>query len=213
MIETPDFPAVDVVALGAIRSRAKRTGMMFVDMAGLTCDPLGRKSLVSMAFLARYRRVLACQREARQFMIKEHLALPAIDIVTTAAIGPKPRFMGVIVGMASHAGTGRQLHMRRFFVTCLAQHRLVCALQREAGHRVMIELGNLPVFAVVAFGALGAVAAFMRIVLFVTANAGHRRILDRVIRAVATSASGGHMRADKLESRILIMIEIDRFPR
>lgn len=38
MVEIPDFPAVDVVALGAIRSRAERPGMMFVDMAGLASD-------------------------------------------------------------------------------------------------------------------------------------------------------------------------------
>lgn len=38
MIEIPDFPPIDVVALRAIRSRAERSGMMFVDMAGLAGD-------------------------------------------------------------------------------------------------------------------------------------------------------------------------------
>lgn len=77
----------------------------------------------------------------------------------------------------------------------------------------MIELGNLPVFTIVAFGAVGAIAALVLVIFFMTANAGHRRILDRIVRAVATGASGSHMRTDQLEPSILIVIEVDRFPR
>lgn len=156
--------------------------------------------------------MLARQREAGQFMVEKHLFFPAIDIVATAAIGPEPRFMCIIISMAANTCRRRQFHMRRFFVTRFAQHWFVRTLQRETGHRVMVELGDLPVLAVVAFGAFGAVATFMLVVLLVTADAGHRRIFDRIIRAVAARAGGCHMCADQLEPGILIVIEIDRFP-
>lgn len=102
--------------------------------------------------------------------------------------------------------------MRRLFVTRLAQDRLMGAFQWEARHRVMIELGNLPVFAVMAFGAVGAIAAFVTVIFLVAADAGHRRCFDRIVDAVALRAGSCHMRAQELEACVLVVIEIDRFP-
>lgn len=76
----------------------------------------------------------------------------------------------------------------------------------------MIELGNFPVFAVVAFGAVGAIAAFVRVILLVAANASHWRYFDRVVDTVTASASGRHMRTHQFEAGVLVVIEIDRFP-
>jgi hypothetical protein len=146
-------------------------------------------------------------------MVKQHFVLPAIDIVAATAIGPQPRFMGIIIDMAADALAWRQFHMGWFLVTCLAQYRLMCAFEREAGHRIVIELSDLPVLAVVTFGAIGAVSAFMRIFLLVAADACHRWFLDGIVRAVAACTSRSGMRPDQFESGILIVIEIDRFPR
>lgn len=84
--------------------------------------------------------------------------------------------------------------------------------QGKACHGVMIKLGNLPVFAVVTFGAVCAVATFVGIVFLVAANTGHRRRFDCVVNTVASNTGGGDMRTDQLETGILVMVEIHRLP-
>lgn len=77
----------------------------------------------------------------------------------------------------------------------------------------MIELSDLPVFAVMAFGAVGAIAAFVTVIFLVAADAGHWRCFDRVFDPVASGTSGRYMRTHELEACVLVVIEIDRFPR
>lgn len=156
--------------------------------------------------------VLARQRKPGQIMIEKNFVLPAVDIVAATAIGSQSRLMRIIIGMAANTSGWRQFNMRRLFVTRFAQHRFMRAFQREARHRVMIELGNLPVFAVMAFGAVGAIAAFVTVIFLVAADAGHWRCFDRVIDPVASGTSGRYMRTHELEACVLVVIEIDRFP-
>jgi hypothetical protein len=156
--------------------------------------------------------VFAGERETGELMVKEHLALPAINIVAIAAIGPQPLIMGIIAGVTAYTLGWRQFHMRRFLVTCLAQDWLVCPLQWEASHRVVVEFGYFPVFAIMAFSAVRPIAAFVGIVFLVATDAGHRWLFESIVGAVTPGTCCGRMRADQFESRILIVIEIDRFP-
>lgn len=165
-----------------------------------------------MAFLARHQSVFAGERKPRQLMVKQNFFLPAIDVMTAPTIGPEPRFMRIIVDMASDAFAWRQFHMGWFLVTCLAQYWLMRAFKREAGHRIVVELSDFPVFAVVALGAIGAVPAFMLIFFLVAADACHRGLLDGIIRTMASGTGRSGMRPDQLEFSILIVVEIDRSP-
>lgn len=165
-----------------------------------------------MTLHARNCGMLARQREARQFMVEQHLVLPAVDVVTTTAIRSQPGFVGIIIGMAARTFGWRQFHMGGLFVARFTQDGFMCSLERKACHRIVVERSDLPVFAIVAFRTIRAVATFVRIVLFVAADASHRRRFDSVVNAVASRAGGRHMRSHQFEPRILIVVEVDRLP-
>jgi hypothetical protein len=76
--------------------------------------------------------------------------------------------------------------MRRFFVARFTQNSFMRAFQRKTRHRVMVKGSNLPVFAIMAFCAIGSVPAFMAIIFFMATDAGHWGFLDRAIGAVAS---------------------------
>ena len=70
MVETPDLPAIDRIALPALRRRAERARMMIIGMTGLARDPFCCKAFVFVALRAGKGRVLAEQWEAGQGMIE-----------------------------------------------------------------------------------------------------------------------------------------------
>ncbi len=86
------------------------------------------------------------------------------------------------------------------------------ALQREIGHLVMIELGILPILVVVAFFAVGAVAAFMAVVFCVAAYARHWRFLDTSVGSMAACTGCGGMCAEQRKTCFLGMIEFYILP-
>lgn len=185
MIEIPDLPAVDRMAAGASRGRPERPRMMIVRVAGFACHALGRKTLVFMTSSAGKRHMLAQEREAGQRVIEGHLFLPADRIVATRAIGSEPALVNIVIGMAAYAGYRKLHNARRLFVAGGADKRLVRAAKRKPCHRVVIEAVLLPVAAIVAARAIGAVAALVDIVLHMAGNAGPRRFPDCVADAVA----------------------------
>lgn len=75
--------------------------------------------------------------------------------------------------------------MCRFLVARLAQNRLVCSFQREARHCVMIESGNLPILAVMAFRTFRAIAPLVFVILLMATNTRHGWGLDGIIYAMA----------------------------
>lgn len=97
MIETPNLPATDSMAARATGRCAKRSGMVFVRVAGFAGHALGGKALVFMASSARQRGMFAQEREAGERMIERHVFLPADCIVATCAVGSELAFVNIIV--------------------------------------------------------------------------------------------------------------------
>lgn len=141
-------------------------------MAGFTGYTLGGETLVRMALGACDGRMFAQQREAGQGMIEGDLFLPADRIVATLARCAELAFVDIVIRVAARTAYRQFDDAWRLLVTCAAGKRLVRAAQGKTGHRVVIEACLLPVAAVVAARALGAIAAFVDIILDVAGHTG-----------------------------------------
>ena len=185
---------------------------MVVGMAGFARYSLGSKALVCMAGGTGKWRMLAEQGEAGQRVIEGHIFLPADCIVTACAVGSKLAFVGIVVSVAANAGY-RKLHdARRLLVTSGAGKRLVRAAKRKTCHRIVIETVLLPIAAIVATRAIGAVAALVHIILHVAGDTSARRLPDRIASAMARRATRSGVFPDKGKARIRVMIERGCFP-
>ena len=82
--------------------------------------------------------------------------------------------------MTRHTYHGRRVVVRRTLVAGQTTRLAMRAQQGKAGFAV-IEVGTLPGLVVVAFSAIGAEAAFMRIIAPVTAHAVLGRLLEVLV--------------------------------
>ncbi|MFM2100254.1 MAG: hypothetical protein RLZZ366_1793 [Pseudomonadota bacterium] len=104
-------------------------------------------------------------------MIKQTMVFPFDAIVAFSAFRAEMARMFIIILVTAHTGHRWQFDMGRLEMARFAFHRLVSAGEGKARHRVMIEAGDLPILAIVAFSAFFAVVALMRIILLMAAKA------------------------------------------
>lgn len=171
MIKFPDFPTRYGMAFGTCGRDTERAEVMIINMTRLAGDALGGKCLIHVAFFTFDRRMLAQQREARQLMIEQAMVFPFDTIVTIGAFRAEIARMFIIILVTAHTSDRWQFDVGRLEVTCFAFHRLVSAGEGKARHRIMIEAGDLPILAIVAFAAFLAIVALMRIVFLMAAKA------------------------------------------
>jgi hypothetical protein len=148
---------VHVVSAMAIQAigRQLQVRRIFGGVASLTGDPL----------------MSACQRIFGLRHVVEAPARPTVRIVTRRTIRSETPLVAVLVAFLT--GHRRVLKGRRL-MTFLARHASMQPDQRES-HKVMIEAGFLPpIDLVVALLAPGTEGVLVRIVLFVTRDAGRR---------------------------------------
>lgn len=127
--------------------------------------------------------------------------------MAACAIGSELALVNIVVRVTADASDGKFHDARRLFVTGAAHERLMSPAQREPCHRVVVEAGLLPVAAIVAPRAVGAIAALVNIVLHMTGCAGAGRPFDCVPGTVTRCASRAGMSSKQWESGIRVMIE------
>lgn len=107
----------------------------------------------------------------------------------------------------------RKLHdARRLLVAGIAGKGLMSAVQREPGHRVVVEAVLLPVAAIMAVRAIGAVAALVDVILHMAGEARPRRLPDGIADAVAGGAARCSMLPDQGKAGVGVVIEGRRLP-
>lgn len=140
-------------------------------------------------------------------MIERNPFFPADCIVAAGTVGSELTLVNIVVCMAACA-SHRKLHdAGRLFMTGVADQWLVRTAQREPSHRVVVKAALLPVAAIVAANAIGAVVALVDIVLHMTGDASTRRLSDRVADAVAGGAASRSMLADQRKTGVGVVIE------
>ena len=78
----------------------------------------------------------------------------------------------VVIRMTAQAGDGQFDDAGWLLVAGSTGQGLVCAAQGKTGHYIVVEAALLPVAAIVAARALGAIAAFVDIILDVAGHTG-----------------------------------------
>lgn len=157
-------------------------------------------------------RMLPCQREARELVVKQDPLFPTVHIVAAAAISAQMPAMRIVVSMAANAGGRRHGYVSGLLVTCLALDSLVGTCEWESRHAVVIEAGDLPVTTVVAFCTICPISALVTVILLVTAIAAAWWLFDAVARPMASRASSCRMAAQQRKACVLVVIEGDCLP-
>jgi len=186
---------------------------MLVHVATCASDALGREAHVRVAILAFQRRVLSQQREARQFVIEAHIALPVAALVATATLRAELARMHVIL-LVTRSAFGRELELiGRARMAGFAFCQRVLSGEGKAGQRVMVEIDLLPAAFGVAAPAVLPATAFVRVLRLMAAETGCRRLhkLGRLL--VAGLAGGLAMGALEREIGHPVMVEADLVPR
>jgi len=124
--------------------------------------------------------------------------LPIVDIVGTMTIGAVP--------------AEARLRRKRLPVAALARDLRVCAVEREAGLRVVIEQPLLPVDRVMAQRAVLAKTPLVGVVLAVAADAVFRSVAEHV-RFVTLAALGFRVFAEQREAGEIMVEEDVVLPR
>lgn len=168
---------------------------------------LGLASGRDMALRAKQLCMRTLQRETRHHIVIEAGLLPAGAAVAAGAVHSVGAFMGVIDGVTAKAGGRRLGDLGRLFVTCRTGGLVMCPLQRETRHPVMIEAGLLPVPGRMAAGAIGAVLTLVDVILAVAGETIPRGFADAIVWPVAARASGRGVLANQREVCVAIVIE------
>jgi hypothetical protein len=205
MIERRWLPAGRSMAAGAL---AERTLMRVVLAVAIHAHRRRAfKDLVGMAFVTGHINVQADELESGSAVI-ERRGFPAIGGVALGAVGAQCAVVRIILAVAVRASLrgAFKSSVGMAFVT-----RHTCVLAGETEDRLsVIEGGLVPVVRHVAFGAVAAQGALVRVVAVVTICALLRDTLEDIVD-VALGALDVHMFAHQLEDG-LVMVEMDLFP-
>ena len=205
MIERRWLPASRCMAAGAL---AERTLMRVVLAVAIHAHRRRAfKDLVGMAFVAGHVGVQADELESGSAVI-ERREFPAIGGVAFGAVGAQCAVVRIILAMAVRASL-RGAYKSLVGMAFVTRHTRVLAGETEDRLSV-VEGGLFPVVRKMAFGAVVAQGAFVRVIAVMTIGALLRETLEDIID-VALGALDVHMLAYQLEDG-LIVVEMDLFP-
>jgi hypothetical protein len=155
VIENPDVPSIRIVTAGALGAESSLVGVVLgvtVHASGLRVAELR----AGVAVLACDGRVQTQQRKATQIVIKEHLLVPGLLVVTDGTRALELASVNIVSRVTRSTIRDRFLLLRGRPVTDRAVDFGVCAQQLEARSLFVIESRCLPLLRGVAVIALDA---------------------------------------------------------